>query len=232
MNLLNFMFRGGPVMWVILLCSLIAVYVIIERFLVLRQARLDAHQFTVKLKSMFKRTDTTELLAFCEENSAPILTMVRRGLLHLREGKAEVREILGDTARAEIYQLEKHLSLLATLAGAAPMIGFLGTVTGMMSLFHVVESKGGPVSTADIAGGIWEALLTTAFGLIVGVLALVFYNLFVARVKGFIRDLELVAGEFLDLYAADTNGTFAPMEEPPRVASRPVPDDDPFFRRK
>ena len=232
MNLLNFMFRGGPVMWVILLCSFIAAYVIIERLLVLHQARLDAHQFTVKLKSMFKRSDTTELLAFCEENSAPIVNMVRRGLLHIGEGNGAVREIVGDAAKAEIYPLEKHLSLLATLAGAAPMIGFLGTVVGMMSLFHVVESKGGPVSTLDIAGGIWEALLTTAFGLIVGIIALLFYNFFVARVAGLIHDLEIVAAEFLDLLGADTNGSATAREGAPRAVPRPVPDDDPFFRRK
>ncbi len=232
MNLLNFMFRGGPVMWVILLCSFIAAYVIIERILVLRQARLDARQFTVKLKSMFKRSDPKELVAYCEENPAPILNMIRRGLLHMGEGNGAVREIVGDTAKAEIYQLERHLSLLATLAGAAPMIGFLGTIIGMMSLFHVVESRGGPVNTMDIAGGIWEALLTTAFGLIVGIIALLFYNFFVARVAGLIHDLETVAAEFLDLLGADPSGSGTAKGSTPRAVTRPVPDDDPFFRRK
>ena len=232
MNLLNFMFRGGPVMWVILLCSLIAVYVIIERFLVLRQARIDARQFTLKLKTMFRRSDTSELLAYCEENDAPVINMVRHGLSHIEEGNAVVRDTIGEAAKAEVYPLEKHLSILATLAGAAPMIGFLGTVLGMMTLFHSVELRGGPVSTTDVAGGIWEALLTTAFGLMVGIIALLFYNMFVARVAGLIHDLEAVAVEFLDLLGTDVNGAGRVKDEPAHTISRPVHDDDPYFRRK
>ena len=102
----------------------------------------------------------------------------------------------------------------------------------MMSLFHVVESKGGPVNTVDIAGGIWEALLTTAFGLIVGIIALLCYNYFVARVASLIHDLEIVAAEFLDLLGAEINGSATSKEGSPRAISRHVPDDDPFFRRK
>ena len=232
MNLLNFMFRGGPVMWLILLCSLIAVYVIIERFLVLRQARVDAHQFTVKLKTMFMRSDTSELLAYCQENEAPVINMVRHGLAHLDEGNTVVRDTIADAAKTEIYPLERHLSILATLAGAAPMIGFLGTVVGMMTLFHSVEVRGGPVSTTDIAGGIWEALLTTAFGLMVGIISLLFYNMFVARVAGLIHDLEAVAVEFVDLLGSDTKAGGRGKDGPAHPASRRVTDDDPYFRRK
>jgi biopolymer transport protein ExbB len=172
MNLLDMMFKGGVIMWPILGCSLIAVYVVIERYLVLRRAQVDVSEFMRKLRSLFHRGEFSAVLTYCEEKDAPVANIIRRGLLKHGEGPEKVREAIENAGREEVFHLERRLPLLASVAGVAPMLGFLGTVTGMIAAFHAVEVAGGVVSPGDLAGGVWEALLTTAFGLIVGIPAL------------------------------------------------------------
>jgi biopolymer transport protein ExbB len=199
MNLLDMMFRGGVIMWPILLCSFIGVYVIIERYLVLRNAALDAGQFVRKLKSLFHRGEFSAVVAFCEEKNAPIANIIRRGILKHGQGPEKVKEAIENAGREEVYRLEKRLNLLATVAGVAPMLGFLGTVTGMIAAFHAVELHNGVVSPGDLAQGVWEALLTTAFGLFVGIPVLAMYNYFVTRVQQFVHDMEVTSTEFIDM---------------------------------
>jgi biopolymer transport protein ExbB len=233
MNLLDMMFKGGVVMWPILVCSLIAVYVVIERFLVLRRAQLDVGEFMRKLKSLFRRGDFAGVSAFCAQKDAPIANIIRRGIEKHHLGQEKILEAIGNAGREQVYHLEKRLSLLATLAGVAPMLGFLGTVGGMIAAFHGVELQGGVVSGGDIAGGVWEALLTTAFGLIVGILALAFYNYFVTRVQKVVYEMEVASTEFIDMLEG-LNGAW-PGLKPVRdeVVAGPVRgEEDEYFRRK
>jgi len=232
MNLLEMMFKGGVIMWPILACSILAVYVIIERYLVLRKARLDVREFVRKLRTLFHRGEFAAVLAYCEEKNAPISNIIRRGILKHDQGPEKIREAIENAGREEIYGLEKRLSLLATVAGVAPMLGFLGTVTGMIAAFHSVELNSGVVSPGDLAGGVWEALLTTAFGLIVGIPVLAVYNYFVTRVQKFVHEMEVTSEEFIDMLEGMNAKPTA--KEPSRATSAmAVPaEEDEFFRRK
>ncbi len=165
MDLLSIVFRGGWVMVPIALCSLIAVFIVVERFFVLH----NVGQFMLKIRSIFRKGDINGVLNFCSQKDAPIANIIEKGLRKYDEGEEKVKEAIENAGRAEIYHLEKRLGLLATIAGIAPLVGFLGTVTGMIAAFRKIEMLGGNATPSDLAGGIWEALLTTAFGLVVGI---------------------------------------------------------------
>jgi biopolymer transport protein ExbB len=233
MNLLEMFFKGGVIMYPILLCSVIAMYVVIERILVLRKAQLDVGQFLLKVRSIFQRGDAAAVMTFCSQKDAPIANIIHKGMLKHDKGDERVREAIEDAGRAEVYHLEKRLSWLASISGIAPMLGFLGTVTGMVSAFQRIETLGGVVNPSDLAGGIWEALITTVFGLLVGIPALAAYNYFVTRVGRFVHDMEVTTSEFLDLLERHSQelSTVPSIEQTPLPGSL-VLDDDQFFRKK
>jgi biopolymer transport protein ExbB len=232
MNLLEMFGKGGVVMYPILLCSVIVVYIAVERILVLRRAQLDVGQFMMKVKSIFHRGDVGAVLAFCSQKNAPIANIIKRGIVKHGQGDEKIRQAVEDAGRAEVYHLEKHLSILASLAGIAPMLGFLGTVSGMVAAFQRIESLGGSVNPGDLAGGIWEALLTTVFGLVVGILAYAAYNYFVTRVRRFAHDMELTTTEFLDLLQHNERETGKELREGPSESSAFVLEEDEYFRKK
>ena len=233
MNLLEMVSKGGVVMYPILLCSLIAVYIAIERYLVLRKAQLDVGQFMMKVKSIFHQGDVSAVLAFCSQKDAPISNIVRRGILKHDQGDEKVREAVEDAGREEVYHLEKRLPVLASMAGIAPMLGFLGTVVGMISAFQQIESLAGNVNPADLAGGIWVALLTTAFGLAVGIPAYAVYNYFVSRVARFVHEMEVTTTEFLDLLQRrEEKGAPVQVQGDPTPSRSFVFEDDEYFRKK
>jgi biopolymer transport protein ExbB len=233
MNLMDMMWRGGLVMWPILLCSVVGVYVVVERLFVLRRAQMDAGQFLLKLKSIYRHGDTNAVLSYCSQKDAPIANIVRRGILKHGQGDAKVREAVENAGREEVFHLERGLSILASVGGVAPMLGFLGTVTGMIAAFQVIEQANGIVNPASLAGGIWEALLTTAFGLIVGIPALVLYNHFVSRVRRLVQDMEVTSNEFLDMVEQGTLPPGNGDESAPAAATRSTaPPEEEFFRRK
>ncbi len=199
MNLLSIALKGGWVMVPIALCSLVAVFIIVERFLLLRKAQLDVGQFMLKIRSIFRKGDVSGVLSFCAQKDAPIANILKKGLQKYSDGEQRVKEAIENAGKAEIYHLEKRLGFLATIAGIAPLIGFLGTVAGMIAAFRQIEMLGGNATPSDLAGGIWEALLTTAFGLVVGIFAYAFYNYFVTRVTRFVHEMESSSTELLDL---------------------------------
>ena len=233
MNLLEMVSKGGVVMYPILLCSLIAVYIAIERYLVLRKAQLDVGQFMMKVKSIFHQGDVSAVLAFCSQKDAPIANIVRRGILKHDQGDEKVREAVEDAGREEVYHLEKRLPVLASMAGITPMLGFLGTVVGMISAFQQIESLAGNVNPGDLAGGIWVALLTTAFGLAVGIPAYAVYNYFVSRVARFVHEMEVTTTEFLDLLQRrEEKGAPVQVQGNPTQSRSFVFEDDEYFRKK
>jgi biopolymer transport protein ExbB len=198
MNLFDIFLKGGPLMWAILFCSVIGLAVIIDRFLILRKAKINLPAFMVRLRGFIKNKDMSGAASFCMQEKSPIANMVRKGLKKFGLGHARVKEAIENAGRQEIGKLEKGLSILATIAGVAPLIGFLGTVTGMIQAFMTIEDLAGAANPSDLAGGIWEALTTTAFGLIVGIPAFAFYNYFLNSVKRFVADMETVANDVVD----------------------------------
>lgn len=198
MNLLEVFLNGGLVMWPILFCSVVALAVAIDRFLVLRRAKINLPAFLVRIRGFIKNKDMSGAASFCLREKSPIANMVRKGLKKFGMGHERVKEAIENAGRQEVSKLEKGLSILATVAGVAPLLGFLGTVTGMIQAFMRIEDLAGAASPSDLAGGIWEALLTTAFGLIVGIPAYVVYNYFLSWITKFVADMETVANDVVD----------------------------------
>jgi len=185
-------------MWPILFCSVVALAVAIDRFLVLRRAKINLPAFLVRIRGFIKSKDMNGAASFCLREKSPIANMVRKGLKKFGMGHERVKEAIENAGRQEVSKLEKGLSILATVAGVAPLLGFLGTVTGMIQAFMRIEDLAGAASPSDLAGGIWEALLTTAFGLIVGIPAYVAYNYFLSWITKFVADMETVANDVVD----------------------------------
>lgn len=198
MDLLSMFLRGGFLMWPILLCSIIGLAVVIDRYFVLRKAKINAPVFLMKIRTMLKKKDIDGAITVCMEEKTPASNIIRKGLRKYRLGHERVKEAIENAGKQEIAKLEKGLSVLATISGIAPMLGFLGTVTGMISAFMRIEDLRGSANPSDLAGGIWEALLTTAFGLGVGILALLFYNYFLGAVNKLVNDMEIISNDVID----------------------------------
>lgn len=216
MNLFSIFLKGGILMWPILLISVIAVKIIVERYLVIRKSKSNIPAFLVKLRYFLKKRDIPGAINFCNQEKSSVSNIVKKGLKKLNLGNERVKEAIESAGKQEIVKLEKGLSLLATISGAAPLLGFLGTVTGMIAAFRKIEDLQGNTNPSDLAGGIWEALLTTAFGLIVGIIATTFYNLLVEKVNSLVLDLEVVSNDIVDILeemAKNKNIDFDELDE-------------------
>lgn len=199
MTLLQLFTQGGLLMWPILATSIVALWIIIEKYVVLRRANRDVGDFVLRLRSILRQGDTVGAVEYCSRVDSPIARILKKGILKLHEGPEKTKEGIESAGKVEVYKLEKRLSLLASVAGIAPLLGFLGTVTGMIAAFRMIEVLKGAATPGDLAGGIWEALLTTAYGLIVGIPAYGFYNYFVSRIQRVVFRMETTSEEFLEL---------------------------------
>ena len=213
MNLIDMFLSGGIIMWPILLCSIIGLAVIIDRYVVLKKSKVNVPAFMVKVRGFIKKKDVSGAIQYCLEEKSPISNMVRKGLKKYKYGHERVKEAIENAGKQEVSKLEKGLSILATIAGVAPMLGFLGTVTGMVSAFMTIEDLQGTVGPSDLAGGIWEALVTTVFGLIVGIIALTFYNYFLSAINKLVSDMETISTDVVDTIEEASVGTQQTDEE-------------------
>lgn len=193
----SILFSGGYLMIPIMLSSIIAVAIIVERIFVIRKSRLKP-AFMVKIRGMLKRKNIQNAIEYCLEHKTPASNIIRKGLKKYHFGHERVKEAIESAGSQEINKLEKGLMVLATIAGAAPLLGFLGTVTGMIAAFRQIETLEGAANPSDLAGGIWEALLTTAFGLAVGIIAYTFYNFLVSKVKKIVMEMEVISTDVVD----------------------------------
>lgn len=212
MELFEIFLQGGLIMWFILATSVLGLAVVIDRFIVIRRAKINVPAFMIKLRGLIKKNDISGAVSVCMEEKSPIANIIRKGLKKYKFGHNRVKESIENAGKQEVNKLEKGLSILATVAGIAPLLGFLGTVTGMISAFMTIEDLAGSANPSDLAGGIWEALLTTAFGLIVGIPAFAFYNYFVNGVKKLVGDMETVANDVVDTLQ-DASGEVELIEE-------------------
>jgi biopolymer transport protein ExbB len=199
MDLLTMFDKGGIMMYFILLLSLLGGYIFIERFITLRRAKSSAGTFGMTLKVFLGKEDIEGAKNFCLQDRSPSGRVVFAGLEKVHHHPGRVREAIEDQGREEIARLEKNLGILASVAGIAPMLGFLGTVLGMITAFQAVAASGGQASPVELADGIWEALITTAFGLFVGIAVYGAYNWLVAKTQLIATQLERVGREALDI---------------------------------
>jgi biopolymer transport protein ExbB len=199
MDLLSVVLKGGWVMLFIFIASIVTITIIIDRYRVIRKSRSNVPAFLVKLRGLLKKNDIDGAIMVCMEEKTPTANIVKKGLKKFNFGHIRVKEAIESAGKQEIHKLEKGLSVLATIAGVAPLLGFLGTVTGMISAFMRIEDLQGAANPSDLAGGIWEALLTTAFGLAVGIIAYTFYNYLVGAINKFVLDMEIVSNDIVDI---------------------------------
>ena len=194
--MLKFMSLGGPLMWLILLNAAIAVGIFLEKVFHFHRAQINTTDFVNGIRNALKRGNVIEAIALCDETPGPVAQVVKAGTANRERSREEIREAMENAARTEIARLERRLVVLATIAQITPLLGFLGTVLGMIQMFKVIQEAQLP-SPGQLAGGVWEALLTTAAGLVVAVPAYVAYNYLVSRVQNLVLDMEKAANEFI-----------------------------------
>ena len=201
MSIWQLFIAGGPVMWPILLSSVFAFAIILEKFWYLHKITIDTQEFLNKILDKMKRHEIKEALQVCDSTKSPIAHILKAGILKYDRPRQQIVETIEDASLYEVPKMEKNLSMLATIGHIAPLLGLLGTVTGMVRCFQTVQSKSMslyPVSPGDLAGGIWEALLTTVAGLIVAIPTYVAYNYLVSRINYFVLEMEKASTELVN----------------------------------
>lgn len=198
-SLLSLLIQGGYVMIPIAILSVIAIYVIAERWQFLKNSSMDSEPFLRSVEGMLRAGETRSALNHCEQVNKPLGRILKQGIKRLGRPIADIEEGIKNAGKKEIFMLEKRMDWLATIAGVAPLIGFLGTVTGMIQAFMQIQSLQGNVNPSVLAGGIWEALITTAAGLAVGIFAYFFYNYLLSRINRMVFELEMATTEFIEL---------------------------------
>lgn len=196
--------KGGWIMVVLLILSLIALYIFIERLLLLRSMTKTDPTFTSKIRDYVREGKLQSAVDLCNSTGTPGAKMIAKGIERLGRPMQDISAAIENVGNIEIAKLEKKLPVLATIASGAPMIGFLGTVTGMIRAFYDMASAGSNVDISLLSGGIYEALVTTVGGLIVGILALFAYNYLTTRVDAVVTKSEQEALEFMDLLNEST----------------------------
>jgi biopolymer transport protein ExbB len=206
-SLFDIILAGGPlgivIVAVLLFLSIVASYIFIERYLnIKRAARID-ESFIHNIRSNVASGNISAAKALCQSTDSPIARMVEKGLMRIGKPLRDIDAAIENVGNLEIFKLEKSLSTLASIAGAAPMIGFFGTVTGMIMAFYEMATQEN-VTPDVLAGGIYQALITTAFGLFIGILAFVGYNILVANIEKVVYKMERTTVDFMDLLQEPT----------------------------
>ena len=189
----SFILKGGPIMGLIILCSVVAFAVFLERMWYLRNAQIDTNKFMEEIAGKLKNNKIMEALDMCNVTRGPIARILKAGVIKYDKTRHEIKEAIEDAGIHEVPLLEKNLGIMATIAHISPLLGLLGTVVGMLKAFQVIEEKAMgmvPVNPGDLAGGIWEALITTVAGLSIAIPTYVAYNYLVSRVGNFVLDME------------------------------------------
>ena len=178
--------------------SILAMYIFIERYLTIQKAGKIDQTFMSNIRSSVQSGNIEGAKGLCRNTDSPVARMVEKGLLRIGKPLRDIDTAIENVGNLEIFKLEKGLSTLASVAGAAPMIGFFGTVTGMILAFYKMATEQN-VTPDVLAGGIYQALITTAFGLAIGIVAFVGYNLLVSKVDKVVFNMEQTTVEFMDL---------------------------------
>jgi biopolymer transport protein ExbB len=199
LNVLDLAVKGGWTMIPIGIMSLVAIYIIIERLVAVGKARREDQNFMNNIKDFIHSGKIDAAVALCRSTHTPIARMLEKGVGRIGHSLADISLAVENRAKLEVYGLEKNLSILATIAGAAPLMGLIGTVTGMVQTFFGIASSGQGVKIDVLAGGVYQAMVATVGGLIVGIIAYIGYNLLVSRVEKVVYKMELRSVEFIEI---------------------------------
>jgi len=190
--------NGGWAMWPLLVLLIFGIAVTIERMVTLSRAAIDANEFFQNLENALRSGGPERAAELCAETRGPVASVIHAGILRLERGIEHVEKAIDNAGVVEMSFLERGMVWLSTVANLAPMIGFLGTVSGMISAFQAI-AEAGDVEPSVVAGGISEALITTASGLIVGIIIQFFYNMFASRIDRIIADMQEQTAAFIDV---------------------------------
>lgn len=179
--------------------SILAIYIFAERWMAIAKAAKEDKDFMNRIKDYVSDGKLEAARSLCHTSATPIARMIDKGITRIGKPMADVSASIENVGKLEVYKLEKGLPMLATVAGAAPMIGFLGTVIGMITTFHAMKISGAGVEISALSGGIMQAMVTTVAGLIIGIIAYIAYNTLVVRVDKVVHNLEARSIEFIDL---------------------------------
>lgn len=191
--------KGGPVMIPIALCSVIGLYIFVERYLTLQKASKIDENFMSNIRDFVMNDNIAAAKALCKQTNSPIARMIEKGLDRIGKPLRDIEASIENVGKMELFKLERGIGVLATVAGLAPMLGFFGTVTGMVRAFYNMANAGNNISIGLLSGGIYEALVTTVAGLAVGIPALVCYNWLISLIDKIVNKMETNSIEFIDL---------------------------------
>ena len=191
--------KGGFIMIPLLALSLVCIYILVERSLVRKAALKEDRTFMKRIKDYITEGEFESAMKLCKNTNTPYARLIQKGVSRIGRPMNDVLVAIENVGNLEVARLEKGFSWLATTAAGAPMIGFLGTVIGMVEAFFALASAGGSANVSILANGIYEALVTTVAGLIVGIIAMFAYNYLVSRVNRVMNQLEAKTMEFMDL---------------------------------
>jgi len=191
--------KGGWIMIPIVVLSIVAVYIFIERYFAIKRASQTDINFMNKIKDYIHDDKIDSALALCQSTESPVSRMIEKGLQRIGRPLNDINAAIENVGNLEISKLEKNLPALATVAGAAPMIGFLGTVMGMIRAFYDMSNAGNNIDVGLLSNGIYTAMVTTVAGLMVGIIGYLAYNILVAKVEKVVFQLEANTSEFMDL---------------------------------
>lgn len=196
---LEFIAKGGVMLYPIIFVSWLALAIIIERFWSFHRLHVQRRKLMLNIGASLKRKKVIEAISICDKIPRPLARVVKAGLLRHDRGKVEIKESMQEAGQKELLDLERYLPILGTLVYVTPLLGLLGTVLGMLRVFAEIQREVEFATAAGLAGGIWEALISTAAGLGVAIPALIAYNYFVGRVDGFLLDVEGAAADLGNL---------------------------------
>ena len=189
--------KSSGIMWPILICALISVFIVIERLFHYHRCQINTKDFIQGIFNNLKRSNVVETISICDDTPGPIAHMTRAAILRAGQETRDIEQAIEEVSLSEIPRLEKNLNILATVAHITPLLGLLGTVVGLIKAFHAIGQHESFINLKNLSPFISEALITTAAGLAIAIPAYAFYNLLVTKVENIVNEMEMAATEII-----------------------------------
>ncbi len=193
----NIIQYGGPVMWIIIFCSIIALIIVLERWFHIHRAQINVGELLNGLINVLKKGNILEAISICEETPGPVAHVLRAVILRYAQNDTNLKQAAINASLDEIPRMERRMNIIATIAYVAPLLGLLGTVLGMIDAFQVIQIKGAFINAIGLSEAIWKALLTTAAGLCVSIPCNIAYNYLVSRIQTIVTEIDKASSEIV-----------------------------------
>lgn len=200
---MDLLFKGGPVMYLLLLCSISVISVFVIKITQLHKAQIDVPEFMSGLRNELINKRITEAVRICEEAPGPAANVLKTGIINYEEGRTGIESAMEKVSVYEIARMERGVSFIATIAVIAPLLGLLGTVFGLINIFQNMSTQGGLLTSQSLAEGLWPALLNTAFGLSIAIPVNIAYNYLVSKIHRITQGVQAGAAELVGILASE-----------------------------